>query len=375
METNEIVEKIEKMDTKDVALALSGETSLFFNVAKFEHCQRVATMLHKAKMWPDHLKSIGDAMVVLNLAERLQSDPVMLAQNISIIHGKPGFEGKLVIALVNSCGRFDPIEFEKIGNLKRPDNGNDGCIAYAKEIKSGKILKGPRVDWDMVQKEGWYNKPGSKWKTMAPLMFRYRAASYFANVFCPEVKLGMYSKEELQDIIDITPRSTPCERLDGKPKVDKKTYLANISKETFDKKIKPLIDGDRGKVDLINEKEMEEITLISAFSKLNKGPLQKFEEAHRNEIPTWPGFAQDAFHEKWEAKMKQPYEMFLRRLKVINGEEDENQEQNKPEYISGTVVCPEDGIHTTENACQNKKGFEKPCETYKSKECLVRYPE
>jgi hypothetical protein len=52
---------------------------------------------------------------------------------------------------------------------------------------------------EMAEKEGWLRKNGSKWQTMPQVMLRYRAASFFARMNCPELSIGLYSKEELDD--------------------------------------------------------------------------------------------------------------------------------------------------------------------------------
>ena len=54
-------------------------------------------------------------------------------------------------------------------------------------------------DIDMAKAEGWLGKNGSKWKTMPQLMLRYRAASFFSSLNCPELTMGLYTKEEMQD--------------------------------------------------------------------------------------------------------------------------------------------------------------------------------
>lgn len=176
------------------------DDSIFMNVQKFAHCQRVAQMFLTTKIWPDNLKTVGDALIVMDLAQRLRFNPVMLAQNISIIHGKPSLDGKLIIALINMCGKYETLKFELIGNLNEPECDTDGCYAFAKNIDTGEIEQGPKVTWQMVKDEGWYNKSGSKWKTLPALMFRYRAATYFGRTCCPEVLLGLETKDELQDI-------------------------------------------------------------------------------------------------------------------------------------------------------------------------------
>ena len=55
------------------------------------------------------------------------------------------------------------------------------------------------MDMEMAKAEGWLSKNGSKWKTMPQLMLRYRAASFFSSLNCPELTMGLYTKEEMQD--------------------------------------------------------------------------------------------------------------------------------------------------------------------------------
>ena len=51
----------------------------------------------------------------------------------------------------------------------------------------------------IAKDEGWLGKNGSKWKTMPQLMLRYRAASFFSSLNCPELTMGIYTKEEIED--------------------------------------------------------------------------------------------------------------------------------------------------------------------------------
>ena len=53
---------------------------------------------------------------------------------------------------------------------------------------------------DMARREGWLSKNGSKWQTMPELMMKYRAQSFFINEFFPEVKYGLKTSDEAEDI-------------------------------------------------------------------------------------------------------------------------------------------------------------------------------
>ena len=65
--------------------------------------------------------------------------------------------------------------------------------------KKRKKVNGMTVDMDIAKEEGWLSKNGSKWKTMPQLMLRYRAASFFSSLNCPELTMGLYTREEMQD--------------------------------------------------------------------------------------------------------------------------------------------------------------------------------
>jgi hypothetical protein len=194
--------------------------SIFLSIERFEFAKKVASMLAASPMVPAHFQGangVGSCMIALNLAERMRVDPFMLMQNLYVVHGRPGLEGKLTIALINGCGRFEPLEFKFEGQGKTSKNlpRAESCLAFAKDTtKSGKVLEGPTVTWAMAEAEGWTADKGkeykqtSKWQTMPQLMFMYRAATFFGRVHCPEVLMGLRTKDELDDmVIDVTPQS------------------------------------------------------------------------------------------------------------------------------------------------------------------------
>jgi len=170
----------------------------------FELVQRQAKLLSTSTLVPkDFQGNMANCAIGLNIAKRLGADAFMVLQNIDIIHGRPSFRGKFLIAMINASGRFSPLNFRFDGE------GDDyGCTAYARDRETGETVEGPKVDWNMVKGEGWHSKAGSKWKTMPDLMFRYRAGAYFANIYAPDITLGIMTTEELSDMSmrDVTPK-------------------------------------------------------------------------------------------------------------------------------------------------------------------------
>ena len=172
-------------------------TTAFSNAASFESAQRMALALVSSNIVPEQYRgkdNIGNAIVALEMAQRIGASPLAVMQNLNIIHGRPSWSSTFIIAALNSCGRFAPIRFEVTG-----DGDDRSCIAWTTD-KTGERLEGPPASIAMAKAEGWYAKNGSKWKTMPELMLRYRAAAFFGRLYAPDVLNGMHATEEVEDI-------------------------------------------------------------------------------------------------------------------------------------------------------------------------------
>lgn len=177
----------------------------FFNVAGFELMQRVAGVFAKSQMVPKtYQNNLPDCLVALNMASRLNADPLMVMQNMYIVYGNPSWSSKFLIATFNSCDRFTALRYKWTGT---PGEDDYGCIAWAVEKDTGEKLEGAEVTIAIAKKEGWYGKNGSKWQTMAQQMLMYRASSWFIRAYAPEISMGLYTAEEIEDSgpINITP--------------------------------------------------------------------------------------------------------------------------------------------------------------------------
>lgn len=167
-----------------------------FSMNGFEHAQRVAKMLSTSTLIPkDFQGNIQNTMIALEMATRIGASPLMVMQNLYIVHGKPSWSSTFIIAALNSCGRFSPVRFEVSGS-----GDTLTCYAWCFENKTNDKLIGPSVNMAMAKAEGWLDKSGSKWKTMPELMIRYRSAAFFGRLYAPDIMMGMQSMEEVIDI-------------------------------------------------------------------------------------------------------------------------------------------------------------------------------
>lgn len=213
----------ELQSTMDYNRSLAGQMQ-----RQFETFQRMAKPLSESNFVPAAYKgNLGDCVIAVEIACRLQILPLTVMQNLCVVKGKPTWSAKFLIGCVNTCGRYSTLDYRftidgKVGDVsyktwvkregkntevlkpfEHPELDNVVCVAYAIEKTTGKELVSPPVSIRMAVSEGWYSKDGSKWPTMPELMLRYRVASYWVSTFAPEMAMGFRTTEEARDIEDV----------------------------------------------------------------------------------------------------------------------------------------------------------------------------
>lgn len=144
-------------------------------------------------------RGIGSCVIALNIAHRLNADPLMVMQNLYIVHGRPGWSAQFLIACFNQTGRFTPIRYQFQGTENKDDWG---CIAWSTDRATRERIEGPLVTIKTAKDEGWFGKKGSKWQTIPRLMLMYRAASWLVRTHAPELTMGLQTVEEVKDTVD-----------------------------------------------------------------------------------------------------------------------------------------------------------------------------
>lgn len=223
---------------------MANLTFNFFDPVQFETMQRVCKLFASSELVPEMYKTseknslekaMANCMIALEISQRIGASPLMIMQNMIVIYGRPSWSSKFLISTVNTSGRYNPLQFKftKKGALGKVNyteytkvwvnpttpNGKghykneaktltfDGsniedleCIAWTTEKGSDEILESSPISLRLAIQEGWYLKAGSKWQTMPKQMLMYRAASFWTNVYAPELSMGMKTIEESQDI-------------------------------------------------------------------------------------------------------------------------------------------------------------------------------
>lgn len=200
-------------------IAVREETQIssqwMFDVEAVTQIQRVAKMFCASTLVPKEYQGgehgLANCVIALNMAYRMKADPLMVMQNLYVVHGRPSWSSQFLIACFNQTGRFAPIRYRWSGQ-----EGTDswGCQAYSTDLTTKDPIEGPMVTIKMSKDEGWYAKNGSKWKTIPRLMLMYRAAAWMVRTHAPELAMGLQTKEEAEDIVGSNASLPSGSRLD-----------------------------------------------------------------------------------------------------------------------------------------------------------------
>ncbi len=173
--------------------------SCFTSTDLFKEGWNIAGAIAESDLIPNQFRGKkANVLIAMNMAQRMQADPLMVMQSLVVVHGTPTFEAKFAIACFNATGKYSPIRYREVG-----EKGKDtwGYVAYAIEKSTGEVCEGPEVTISTAKAEGWYNQ-NAKWKNIPDLMLRYRAASWFIRTTDPGVMMGFQTKEEVEDYAD-----------------------------------------------------------------------------------------------------------------------------------------------------------------------------
>lgn len=174
----------------EMALPLSND--FMFDAAAFDQAWRAAKAFASSDLLPVMFKDKPqNTFLALHMAHNLKVDAFMLMQNMFIVHGKPGLEGKLVIALLNSRGPYPT------GVKFKVEGAGETLAVTASGTRRNGETDYCTVSIAMAKQMGWLKN--EHWRSMPEQMACYRAATWLVRRHCPEVLMGLQTVEELKD--------------------------------------------------------------------------------------------------------------------------------------------------------------------------------
>ena len=195
-ENTQLTEKKEQTAVQQTNKVTDYSLGIFGTSDNFIMAMQMAKALSESTIVPQtYQKNPSNCLIAIEQAQRMNISPLMVMQNLYPIQGKPSWSSKFLIASINASRKFDmELQYDE---TKDKDGKPYSCVAWT--MKNGRRIEGMEVNMQMAKDEGWLGKNGSKWKTLPQLMLRYRAASFFSSLNCPELTMGIYTKEEIED--------------------------------------------------------------------------------------------------------------------------------------------------------------------------------
>jgi hypothetical protein len=192
--------EVERIKMERSLATLSSSDGVFASHAAFNHYSQVAALFAQSLFVPkDFQGSMPNCLIALDLAVRMRENPLVVFQNLYVVHGRPGFTAKYMIARAKlyagwkSSVRWEIEQLEP--KLLQGGFKNLSVTAWAVD-ENGERLEAT-VTMQMAIDDGWTKN--TKYKSMPEQMLRWRSASQLINLYAPEVMLGIQTAEELED--------------------------------------------------------------------------------------------------------------------------------------------------------------------------------
>ncbi|MBY0243032.1 MAG: recombinase RecT [Burkholderiaceae bacterium] len=226
----------------DLPMVATSSAALILDSASMDSMMRLADVMAKGRSTiPEHLRgNSADCAAVVMQAVQWRMNPFAVAQKTHLVNGTLGYEAQLVNAVIQSSGvTLDRFNYEWYGPWERiigktkvctaPAKGKPGEQGYKKEyqyripdydlkdeeglgVRVWATLRGeaePRVLDLLLVQASVRNSP--LWASDPKQQLAYLAVKRWTRLYSPDVILGVYTPDELDEVNremrDITPRS------------------------------------------------------------------------------------------------------------------------------------------------------------------------
>jgi hypothetical protein len=202
---------LKAMELRDLTETASG-----FKTTTIGEAMEVAKLMASSNFVPPHLRGrAGDCLAVVMQATRWSMEPFAVANKTYFVNDRMAYEAQLVIAVINTRAQLKGrLEFSYEGD------GNNLICTVSGTLRGDDRPKIVEQEISMITTR---NSP--LWKQAPRQQLGYYTARLWARLHCPEVLLGVYTVDELQDGGQLEPgqdgtyRPTPArpQRGDYKP--------------------------------------------------------------------------------------------------------------------------------------------------------------
>jgi len=239
--TDETMPKKDFQQVQLHAIEHSGGMKLAFN--NFAELEKFSHFMALSNFVPKHLRQKqADCLAVLLQSMRWEMDPFSVAQKTYFVNDGMAYEAQLVNAIILSRA---PLKARP--KLKWSGEGeNLKCEVSATFIGEEE----PAIFEAELKTITTRNSP--LWKQQPKQQLGYFATRSWARLYCPDVLMGVYTKEEMESgsfgvgpehALDVTPQSTSkLDDIAGQIKAEKQARQPKASPDTFDPETGEVVD-------------------------------------------------------------------------------------------------------------------------------------
>ncbi|PBS91860.1 enterohemolysin [Escherichia coli] len=215
-------------------------SNAIFNVQALTQLQSVAGLMAQAAVTvPEHLRgNPADCMAIIMQAMQWGMNPYAVAQKTHLVNGVLGYEAQLVNAVIASSsaihGRFhyryggDWERCTRTQEITRDKNGKNGKYTVTERVRGwtdedeiglfvqvGAILRGEsEITWgEPLYLSGVVTRNSPLWVSNPKQQIAYLGVKYWARLYCPEVILGVYSPDEVEQREEREINPAPVQRM------------------------------------------------------------------------------------------------------------------------------------------------------------------
>lgn len=189
--------------TNELSNIPGGGVSTWLSPNSFESAMKIAELMAKCGTLPAHLQGKpSDCFRIVIQAAKWHMDPFVVGECTSLVHGRMCFEGKLVSAALKSMNAI-----EKKLSYAHSGEGQGMSIVVTgtpKGESSPVSVRGSVKEWRTVtyKKDGSGQVPNG-WDKDPFSMLIYRGTRQWARLYVPEVIMGIYTPDEIEEIKEV----------------------------------------------------------------------------------------------------------------------------------------------------------------------------
>lgn len=226
---------------------VNNTSAMVLNGDSMEKMLKFSQMMATSKITiPKHLQgNAGDCFAIVMQAMQWGMNPFAVAQKTHLVNGVLGYEAQLVNAVINSRAPITTrLNYEWFGDWSKVTGktSNDADVGVIVSATMKGETEPRELSVSMAQVGNVRNSP--LWVNDPRQQLAYLATKRWSRLYCPDVILGVYTADEVEDFEpkDVTPQPTTSKTASIRDKVAAKKEATKPKPQVIDAEPTPQDD-------------------------------------------------------------------------------------------------------------------------------------